>query len=279
MAHGPKTHNYTYICVCHRMILYIVIVLYVHAHSLHLILVIYIWQLCKHNTLLPHRNMHIYECIAIDTVTCMSCHVLYSYIVILVFLSLFHVIQIDDSGYISLLNVNSSDVDNLPLFTPFTQQDFPLNPSNTILSGIDWSAVVAPYWYDVDTSNIASGRIYYKNVTRGTDADLIGEIDSLAAPYLCGFTSIWALIVTWDHVGHYSPLPENVSSDKHLTYNTIHGNMYIYICTSGGHYPMLVQVVYIAYTHVKLENTLKCCSLTPFAASQATLAEALSSVL
>ena len=213
MACGPKTHNYTYIRVCPRMILYIVIVLYVHAHCSHFIPVIYICQLCKHNTLLLHRNRNIYECIAIDTVTCMSCHILYSYIVILVFLSLFHVIQIDDSGYISLLNVNSSDADNLPLTTPYTPQDFPLDSSNTILSGIDWSAVVAPYWYDVDTSGNGSGRIYYKDVTRGTDAAWIGEIDRLAAPHLCGFTSIWALIVTWDRVGYFPSLTENVSSN------------------------------------------------------------------
>ena len=130
---------------------------------------------------------------------------------------LFLFLQIEDSGYISLINVNSSvntsDIALLLSSTPFTQQDFPLNTSNTILFGIDWGAVVAPYWYDVDTRGRGSGRIYYKDVTRGTDVDLIGEIDSLATPHLCGFTTIWALIVTWDHVGYYEMFSHLVSSD------------------------------------------------------------------
>ena len=132
-----------------------------------------------------------------------------------VLLSLF--LQIEDSGYISLINVNSSvntsDIAALLSSTPYTAQDFPLNTSNTILSGIDWGAVVAPYWYDVDTRGSGSGRIYYKDVTRGTDADLIGEIDRLATPHLCGFTTIWALIVTWDSVGYYPMFSHLVSSD------------------------------------------------------------------
>ena len=118
--------------------------------------------------------------------------------------------QIDDSGHISLLDVGSSNVDRLPLLTPHDPQDFPLNTSNTIVLGIDWGAVVAPYWYDVDTTSNGSGRIYYKDVTRGTDADLIEEIDSLATPRLCGFTTIWALIVTWDQVGYYSERSDKV---------------------------------------------------------------------
>ena len=122
--------------------------------------------------------------------------------------------QIDDSGHISLLDVSSSDVDSLPLLTPHERQDFPLNTSNTILSGIDWGAVVAPYWYDVDTRGNGSGRIYYKDVTRGTDVDLIEEIDSLATPHLCGFTSTWALIVTWDHVGYFSERSDKVQSPR-----------------------------------------------------------------
>ena len=127
--------------------------------------------------------------------------------------SLSSFLQIEDSGYISLINVNgsvnASDIATLLVNTPYDPRDFPLNTSNTILSGIDWGAVVAPYWYDVDTRGIRSGRIYYKDVTRGSDPDLIGVIDSLATPYLCGFNTIWALIVTWDHVGYYS-----VRSDK-----------------------------------------------------------------
>ena len=62
-----------------------------------------------------------------------------------------------------------------------------MDSSNTILSGIDWGAVIAPYWYDVDTRGNGSGRIYYKDVTRDTGADLIGEIDSLATSHLCEF--------------------------------------------------------------------------------------------
>ena len=118
--------------------------------------------------------------------------------------------QIDDSGHISLLDVGRSDVGKLPLLTPHQPRDFPLNASSTILSGIDWGAVVAPYWYDVDTTAIGSGRIYYKNVTRGSDPDLTEVIDSLATRHLCGFTTTWALIVTWDHVGYYSERSDKV---------------------------------------------------------------------
>ena len=99
----------------------------------------------------------------------------------------------------------------MPLNTPHTPQDFPLDSSSTIRSGIDWSAVVAPYWYDIDTRGNGSGRIYYKNVTRDTDTDLIREIDSLALSHLCGFTTIWALIVTWDEVGYFSSRSDKVS--------------------------------------------------------------------
>ena len=133
--------------------------------------------------------------------------------IILLFLSLFlNIMQIDDSGYISLLDVNSSGVNSILLATPHTPRDFPLHSSNTILSGIDWGAVIAPYWYDVDTRGNGSGRIYYKDVTRGTGADLIGEIDSLAAPHLCGFATTWALIITWDHVGFFLARSDFVSS-------------------------------------------------------------------
>ena len=132
-------------------------------------------------------------------------------------------IQIDDSGYISLLDVNTSS-GNLPLATPFNPRDFPLNSSN--ISGIDWSAVVAPYWYDVDTRGNRSGRIYYKNVTRDMDSDVIGEIDSLAKSQLCDFATTWALIVTWDHVGYFSSNSGKVSSDHQRT-----SPMCTYICT------------------------------------------------
>ena len=92
-----------------------------------------------------------------------------------------------------------------------------MDTSNTIISGIDWGAVVAPYWYDVDTRGNGSGRIYYKDVTRGTDPDLAEKIDILAKPHLFGFTTIWALIVTWDSVGYYSRHSDLVSSDGSYT--------------------------------------------------------------
>ncbi len=123
-------------------------------------------------------------------------------------------LQIEDSGYVSLINVNGSvnisDIATLLALTPYAPQDFPLNTSNTILFGIDWGAVVAPYWYDADTRGNGSGRIYYKDVTRGSDPDLTEVIDTLATPYLCGFNTIWALIVTWDHVGYFPVLADKV---------------------------------------------------------------------
>ena len=148
-------------------------------------------------------------------------------------------LQIEDSGYISLINVNSSvntsDIAFLLQSTPYAPQDFPLNSSDTILSGIDWGAVIAPYWYDVDTRGNGSGRIYYKDVTRGTSADLIGEIDSLAASYLCGFTTIWALIITWDHVGYFAARSDLVSSDGQTT-----TSLYLCVYTCSVSYNIIV---------------------------------------
>ena len=170
-----------------------------------------------------------------------------------VLLSLF--LQIEDSGYISLINVNSSvntsDIAALLASTPYTAQDFPLNSSNTILSGVDWSAVVAPYWYDVDTRGNGSGRIYYKDVTRGTDADLIGEIDSLATPHLCGFTSTWALIVTWDHVGYFSERSDKVQSQIVIVYmctripacHRVQCHLYQHTPVWSGYFPSLAENV------------------------------------
>ena len=123
-------------------------------------------------------------------------------------------LQIEDSGYVSLINVNGSvnisDIATLLALTPYAPQDFPLNTSNTILFGIDWGAVVAPYWYDADTRGNGSGRIYCKDVTRGSDPDLTEVIDTLATRHLCGFNIIWALIVTWDHVGYYRERSDKV---------------------------------------------------------------------
>ena len=139
-----------------------------------------------------------------------------------------NIMQIDDSGYISLLNINSSILGNsLPLPTPYPPRDFPLDTSSTILSGIDWGAVVAPYWYDVDTRGIGSGRIYYKNVTRGNDPDLIEVIDSLSTPHLVDFNTTWALIVTWDHVGYYNRRSDSVSPDFYTQHNNyVHDQKY-----------------------------------------------------
>ena len=136
--------------------------------------------------------------------------------------------QIDDSGYISLLNISSNLLNNnLPLPTPYQPYDFPLNPFSTTLSGIDWGAVVAPYWYNVDTRGNRSGRIYYKNVTRGSDPDLIEVIDSLATPHLVDFNTTWALIVTWDHVGYYNTRSDLVSPDLHAQHNNyVHDQKY-----------------------------------------------------
>lgn len=75
-------------------------------------------------------------------------------------------------------------------------------PFSTIPPGIDWSAVVAPYWYNISTRDMRSGSIHYKTVSRVTDVDVTGKIDSLAASHLCGFATTRALIVTWEQVGY-----------------------------------------------------------------------------
>lgn len=107
--------------------------------------------------------------------------------------------QIDDSGYIALTN-NQGIVS-----TPYSARTIGF-PFKRTTSNVDWSAVVAPYWADIATGGDQSGRIYFKNFTKGEESQATADIRTLIAstiPQLRGFTPEWTLIVTWDRVGYY----------------------------------------------------------------------------
>lgn len=97
--------------------------------------------------------------------------------------------------------------------------NFPLAASNS------QSATLAPFWADVDTR--ASGRVVYIAVTRSENISLTSAIDSTVTSSLAkleDFTTSWALIVTWDHVGYYSS-----NRDKVGMYNSYRLTIYIYL--------------------------------------------------
>ena len=107
--------------------------------------------------------------------------------------------QIDDSGYIALLSVQR--IVNTPFSARTTGFPFKRTTAN-----LDWSAVVAPFWADIATGGNQSGRIYYKNFTKGEEEQATANISKLVAstiPQLRGFTPEWSLIITWDQVGYY----------------------------------------------------------------------------
>ena len=86
-----------------------------------------------------------------------------------------------------------------PVSTPFNPLAFPF-------TGQTWSAVVAAFWADADTS--AAGTTYYKgfSVAEPADQSVLSEIDTYlntTTPQLSGFRATWALIVTWEGVGYY----------------------------------------------------------------------------
>jgi hypothetical protein len=118
--------------------------------------------------------------------------------------STFNLSQIDDSGYVSFLNLPQ----NSRAGTPYTPRDFPF----TNAGPPDWSPVVAVFWADVSTSRNQSGLIYYKSVTAGTDEDLLNDINkyiTAALPSMGGYQATWALIITWDRVGYVGDFDDN----------------------------------------------------------------------
>ena len=81
-------------------------------------------------------------------------------------------------------------------------------------TGQVWSAVVAAFWADADTSS--AGTTYYQgfSATDSTDQPVLSEIDTYVhsiVPKLSGFQATWALIVTWEAVGYW-PAQSNLVS-------------------------------------------------------------------
>ena len=99
--------------------------------------------------------------------------------------------QIVTHGHIFFLNGTTSE------FSDYTPRNFPF-------TGLNYSAMIAPFWNDINTGASNGGTIYYKAVFNEIEDDM--EILKNISEYistnsnLTEFTCVWGLIVTWDHV-------------------------------------------------------------------------------
>ena len=130
-------------------------------------------------------------------------------------------VQIDDSGYVALINGQSV------VRTPFSARTTGF-PFKRTTANIDWSAVIAPFWADISTRGNQSGRIYFKNFTKGEEMQATADVRKLIAstiPQLRGFTPEWTLIVTWDQVGYYNDNDDKVCIAWLITLYHDHGGL------------------------------------------------------
>ena len=99
--------------------------------------------------------------------------------------------QIVTHGHIFFLNGNTSE------FSFYVPRNFPF-------TGLSYSAMIAPFWNDINTGASNGGTIHYKSVFNEIEDDM--EILSNISEYisinsnLTEFNCVWGLIVTWDHV-------------------------------------------------------------------------------
>lgn len=87
-------------------------------------------------------------------------------------------------------------------------QHFPINPSV--------GPILAPFWTDVDTSNAASGKIWYRTLQEESSLNYLAARFEAALPGNQGFVPTFAQVITWDHVGYY-----NQQADKLNTFQAI----------------------------------------------------------
>lgn len=130
-------------------------------------------------------------------------------------------VQIDDSGYVALINGQST------VSTPFSAGTIRF-PFKLTAANIDWSAVIAPFWADISTDGYQSGRIYFKNFTKGEEMQATADVRKLIAstiPQLRGFTPEWTLIVTWDQVGYFNDNDDKVCIAWQITLYHDHGGL------------------------------------------------------
>ena len=130
-------------------------------------------------------------------------------------------VQIDDSGYVALINRQSI------VRTPFSARTTGF-PFKRTTQNIDWSAVIAPFWADISTRGNRSGRIYFKNFTKGEEMQATADVRKLIAstiPQLRGFTPEWTLIITWDQVGYYPNHDDKVCIAWPITLYHDHGGL------------------------------------------------------
>ena len=95
----------------------------------------------------------------------------------------------------------------------YAADPFPLSPT----------AMLAPFWGDVDTRGEGAGQIFYRQTN---DTALLSQArtDVLSVyPAFTSFSPTNLLIATWDHVGHYDSeffFSGLVSHTQHITENT-----------------------------------------------------------
>ena len=95
----------------------------------------------------------------------------------------------------------------------FTPQPFP----------ITGSALLSPYWGDVDTRG--TGNVYYRGTTDSTVLNRASEnIRSIFPEFntplaLTPFTATYLYIATWDHVGYFSRHTDRVCVVSSCSFN------------------------------------------------------------
>ena len=96
-----------------------------------------------------------------------------------------------------ILQVNTNGVVSFASpVTSFEAEPFPLNTT----------AMLTPFWGDIDTRGAGAGRIWYRQTS---DAAFLSQAraDVLAVyPTFTSFNPTKLLIATWDGVGHYDSL-------------------------------------------------------------------------
>lgn len=88
----------------------------------------------------------------------------------------------------------------------YSPQSFPLASATALYS--QTYKIIAPFWGDVDTTNIGAGRIWYRQTTEKEQLSRAKEdIAKHSVLYpnvdIRSFNPTLMVVVTWDHVGYY----------------------------------------------------------------------------
>ena len=90
--------------------------------------------------------------------------------------------------------------------TVYSSQSFPLASQNALYS--QTYKVIAPFWGDVETTDVGAGRIWFRQTTNAEQLSRAKEDmvkHSLLYPNvdLRSFDPTMMVVVTWDHVGYF----------------------------------------------------------------------------